>query len=515
MQVILSKTELRQALHRDIQLMMPFYIGDKIDLEIPEMHIELWDELVDLLDTVSDPSHLIGILQKLLAIPREHAKTTLIKLAVLVFLRYSPLTFCAYVSNTSTVAWNAIADIVNWFTCENDAELFGPSVIERKSEKDQIYVLRIYRPDGTQKKIIMRAFGQQTQIRGSLVDSTRPDLLVFDDIESRETVDSELQQKRLDAWAMGTAFKAMAKRGLCIFIGNMLGETSLLARLSKMPSWNPTVLGAIVQLPDGTYAPLWPGRWTLEALIADYHAFRSVGLGHVWEAEMMNLTAQDIMGESLADVIKFELPNPEQIVGGFLTLDPGIKPTEKHDYSAIGVHVIPAPTATGMAHPIPMLVDIVKLRARHDEVFDEMLRLSQYWGITTWCIESVAAQELLFPLYKLYMQQRGVQAHVLQLYPLSTGNKAKAARIVAFRRVLIAKSYSVAMHLGDFLARLENYTPLATGHDDDYDTAAYGPIAFESYGEIVKTRGNKHGIFGRLLSGNTDSGRAIPIAGIP
>ncbi len=85
---LVSKDELLRLIRQDCETFLAFYLGEKLDLAVPEFHKELWDEFLELLDKVNDPNHVTGILNKLLGVPREHAKTTLVKLAVILLLRY-------------------------------------------------------------------------------------------------------------------------------------------------------------------------------------------------------------------------------------------------------------------------------------------------------------------------------------------------------------------------------------------------------------------------------------------
>lgn len=491
MQYAIDRTQLKQLLHRDVRLMLSFYIGE-IDLEIPPMHSEIWEEFLVLLEQANSPEFVTTKLKKLLAIPREHAKTTLTKLAIVLFMRYSVLSFTAYVSNTGPVAMNAIRDVRDYFMSEKDAELFGPSRVVRSAEGDLLFVLEIAMPfDQKPKRIILKAFGQGTQIRGFIYDNKRPDLLVFDDIESKDTVESELQQTRLDSWATGTALKAMARRGICIFIGNMIGDSSLLARLSKDSDWNPTVLGALVRNPEGEVVPLWPGRWSLEALLADYHSFVRLGLRHVWEAEMMNLTSEAILGESLSAVELRPMPVPEGIEAGFITIDPAFGSKEWNDFTAIAVHVRESsvPVYGELVGSVPIIAQIHTAKLDPEGIFDAAMELSNYWGITTWFIEAIAAQRLLIPLFETYLRDRQLPADFLLLVPIMSTKDSKVSRIVALRSAILKESYGLAQGLNEFKEKLETYTPLSKDHDDDLDAAAYGPVCWASSYETIHARG--------------------------
>lgn len=498
----IDREQLLKAIRYDCETYLSFYLGDELTLEVPDFHEEIWDEFLALIDEVNDPTKLVGIMKKLLGVPREHAKTTLTKLAILLMLRYSRLSFVAYISNTYNAALNALKDIRDWITSPQEVELYGQPYMIKNSESVGEFIYRISVPGRMdQKTIIMKAFGVETQIRGTLLMNKRPDFMVFDDVESRETAANKIQQDKLDAWCMGTAIRAMAKLGVCVFIGNMISETSLLARLAKEKEWRPTVFGAIIRR-NGVLRALWEGRWTLQALLESYAADRRIGVGHVWEAEMMNLTGKEIFGESLKNAIRPPKPVPDQIGAGFLCLDPAFGLNAWNDESAITVHVR---TIDG---DIPILVGSNAGRWKEERVFDELVALSYYWGITTWVIEAVAAQSLLIPLFRLLLVQRGMSPELFLMLPVIGGKNSKASRIVAFRNAVSLGSYAIAEEEQDYIIRLEQYSPDTVDHDDLCDSGAYGPIAWHLYGTLIQGRGRQDvagAIMGLGGNGNTFS----------
>lgn len=482
-----QKEQLLELIQRDCEVFLSFYIPEQLTLEVPEFHKELWDEFLTLLDTVNDPNMLTGVLKKVLGVPREHAKTTIVKLAVILFMRYSRLSFLAYISNTAASALNAIKDIKQWLLSDNDRNLYGPIDervdVEKASESEGLFILHINVPGRAKKKrIILKAFGVQTHLRGVVMDSRRPDLMIFDDVESQESTATEVQQKKLDAWCFGTAIKAMAKLGVCIFIGNMLTDTSLLARLSKEPEWRPTVFGSIIKTPDGL-RPLWPERWTLEALLQDYSSYRRLGMGHVWEAEMMNLTSKDTLGESLEKCLRPPRPLPDEVAAGFICLDPAFGEKAWNDESALSVHV------RLQGADIPMVVETWHGRVKEEQLLDEFVRLSYYWGLTTWVIEAQAAQQLLIPLFRALLVQRGLSPDLFVMIPILAGKASKASRIVAFRSVCSKGSYGIVEEEQELVNKLEDYAADAKVHDDVCDSAAYGTIIWPLHGATIQGQG--------------------------
>lgn len=479
-----DKTQLLAAIRNDCHLFLSLYMGDLLELGIPEFHEEIWQEFLDLLDEVNRPEMLVGILHKLLGVPREHAKTTLVKLACILFLRYSRLSFLAYISNTFPSALNAIKDIKEWLLSPQETELYGAAKVLKSSESEGLFILEIFVPgQDRMKKIILKAFGVGTQIRGQLIDSRRPDFMVFDDVESQETAATPAQQEKLDAWCFGTALKAMAKMGVAIFIGNMISETTLLARLAKEQKWRPTVFGSLIRAKDGSIRPLWPERWTFDALMEDYASYRRVGLGHSWEAEMMNLTSKDIFGESLEKCIRIPRPMPDQLSAGFITLDPAFGTNAWNDESALTVH------ARLVGADIPLVVETWHGRVKEELLLDELIRLSYYWGITTWCIESVAAQQLLIPLFRALLVQRGMSPEIFLMIPITGGKNTKASRIIAWRAACANGSYGIVEEEQELVDLLEKYSPDTTEHDDRCDSGSFGTMVWALHGSLIQGQG--------------------------
>jgi len=506
---IVDKSALLVLMRRDCETVFHFYLGESITLDIPDFHHELWDELMELVDKVNHPDQLVGILQKLLGVPRGHAKTTIIKLAIIIFLRYSRLSFCAYLSNTLPVALAAVKDVVNWFLSEKEIELYGKPTVVRRSDSDAEYQLRICIPGHErQKLIILQAFGYGTQVRGRLVDNKRPDLMILDDTESRETTSTVAQQAKFDAWAFGDARKAMAATGVCIFIGNMISKTSLLARLAKDSSWNPTVFGCIIRY-NGKLRALWEGMWTLNRLLVDYKDYRDKGLGHVWEAEMMNLTAEEIFGESLAEAIRVPRPQPDELIAGFICLDPAFGVNAWNDESAITVHV------RMLGGDIPILAETIAGRWREDRLFDEMVSASYRWGLTTWIIEAQAAQKLLIPLFRSFLTMRGMSPELFLMIPILATKDSKASRIIAWRSSVAHKSYAIAEEEQETLELLEKYSVDSNEPDDRVDSGAYGIVVWDLHGNLIQGKGRQD--VAGLIMGNVggDSVRNSIEMGVP
>lgn len=78
------------------------------------------------------------------------------------------------------------------------------------------------------------AMGEGAQLRGLRFLQYRPDLLILDDVENEELVDSEIRREDLKAWLDRTVLHVNALADVVV-IGTILHEMSLLNRLTRQP----------------------------------------------------------------------------------------------------------------------------------------------------------------------------------------------------------------------------------------------------------------------------------------
>lgn len=487
-EVAIDKHELLKAIRVDCVTFFGFHLQDELTLEVPDFHQEIWSEILDLVRQANVEA-VTYTLKKLFAVPREHAKSTLAKLAVILILRYSPLSFVLYVSKTNGIAKNAIRDIIGWLGSPQSVELFGPVATIKSSETESLWILDVTLRDDngkqTVKRCIFKALGSEQQVRGLLINNKRPQIVVIDDVEDNDNTRDEDQQKVLDEWVIGALMKARDKKAIVIFLGNMIRKTTLLARLSKDSGWNPTVFGCIVRdRQTRALRPLWVGRHTLESLLADYKEHKALGLGHVWECEMMNLTQEAAALVYMGDVILVPRPLPEDLVDGALILDPAYGEGTRNNHSAITVH------ARIQDVRVPIVIDYRRGKWGEEGLFNEMWDLACYWGIYTWFIEAEAGSQLFIPLFDMYIQARQIERELVLMIPIGTGKKSKPSRIAAFRESVIAKSYGFVEGQSDVLDSLSTYDPRAENQADDLpDSAAYGAIIWARHGTLLNQRG--------------------------
>lgn len=456
----------------DHEVFMDFFIHEQLTDDIPAFHGEIWGLLTD-----QDKERI------LLAIPRGHNKTTLAKLAVAYHFMYTSHRFCVYLSNTNAIAKNACKDILAYFESDNFTNVFGKIKLTKSSETESLWIFEIVDAFGRIKQCILRAVGADQQVRGLNIDNERPDLAVVDDVEDNKNTETPIQQKKLDRYIFGPFLKALNKRRRKImWLGNMLQKTSLLSRLSRNPTWNPVVFGAIIKdAVTNELKPLWPDLWTLEELQADFKEHRDLGLVESWMCEMMNMPGHGENGFSAEQLNYAPMVTPDECECTWITIDPAFGENGWNDNTAIVVHGVPKDTGI----PGVMAYEVGKF----DEVvmFDKAFQLAMYWNARCWGIESVAAQRVLIKLFEMLCATRQLTGQ-FEFVPLMAGKgDPKVARIKAWVSLMAAKEYTIPEDDIMITSQALAYNMKKQSNDDDLiDSCAYGPQMWSLFEHLIR-----------------------------
>lgn len=469
--------QIRALLQVDSEFFIEFFLAEQLDMPVPEFHKEIWTLLTD-----QEKERI------LLAIPRDHAKTTLAKLVVVWYWLFTEHRFCVYLSNTNAIAKGACKDIIEFLATPNFVSVFGKIHMVKSSENESLWVFDLPRPKGGVKRCILRAIGQGQQMRGINIDNQRPDIAVVDDVEDNENTASESQQKKLDTWMFGPFLKALARKKKILWLGNMLAKTSLLARLSRRPEWNPVVFGCLVR-DERTQQlePLWPGKWSTESLTKDFQEYKDLGLVESWMCEMMNMPGHGENGFT-ADLIRYRpIPTPDQCIATYITIDPAFGQTSDHDETAIAVHAI-------FDSDPPMTVAVAHGHWDEMTMFNEALSLAKYWNAWTWGIEAVAAQRVLIPLFHMLLAGRQM-LHQVEILPLMSGKgDPKTSRIRACVSLMANDEWAIPEGDMDITTQILDYNFRKRDNKDDIiDSVAYGPPMMEIYLNLIMAQSSGRG----------------------
>jgi predicted phage terminase large subunit-like protein len=99
----------------------------------------------------------------------------------------------------------------------------------------------------TRNGVKIRGVGAGQKLRGMRHGSKRPDLVIVDDLENDEAVESPDQRKKLEKWFFKALMKIGQKDTVYIVIGTVLHYDSLLNNLLSKPGWKGTKFKAVIK----------------------------------------------------------------------------------------------------------------------------------------------------------------------------------------------------------------------------------------------------------------------------
>ena len=193
--------------------------------DTPDFHHELWE-------LVCSESPRVAV-----AAPRGHAKSTAVTLVfILACVLFRIKKHVLLISDTESQSVDFLGDIKKELIENEDLkELFGVRKIIKDKETQIIVELQKRGDERFHPKFRIIAKGSEQKLRGIKWRNTRPDLIVCDDLENDEIVESEDRRTKFRKWF----FKALMQCGgdTCDVrvVGTILHMDSLLERF--MPSW--------------------------------------------------------------------------------------------------------------------------------------------------------------------------------------------------------------------------------------------------------------------------------------
>lgn len=406
--------------------------------------------------------------QKRIAIglPRGFGKTIVLKLFVLWLIFFTDRRFILVVCNTATLAENFIADVSDTLSSSNIIRVFGDW---RFSQEKDTQPLKKFSFRG--RSIILAALGSGSSLRGLNLKYERPDVIIMDDIQSKEQAKSPAEATAVLEWMLGTLLKANNKtRCLSVFLGNMYPyEGTILKKLRVNSQWISFICGAILE--DGE--SLWPELRSVEDILEELAHDEEMGHPEIFFSEVMN---DDAAGSKAGvDYSKintwYEDPQrPMEPDAGFVIIDPSAG-KKKSDDVAIG--------ACLCFSGEPVLRELKSGRFTPLQQCDESIKLAAKYGITAIVVEDVAYQATLLFWMTRRLTELGL-ANSIRVLPINPGGEQKVSRIkdmlkqltaqVQGARVWVHKAVrSVVVH------QITYFDPMRpnTNKDDILDIMAY------------------------------------------
>lgn len=432
----------------------------------PAVFLALWNWLTEYASKIRDFSQLA------LGLPRGFGKTAVIKLFILFCILFAKKKFILIICETEAKAINILSDIIDMLEEPNIKAVFGDWKLgcEVDTQKFKKFGFR-------GRDIVLLAAGALSGIRGITVKNERPDLIIFDDIQSREVADSQVQSEALLRWMIGTAMKAKSPHGcMFLFVANMYPtKWSILRQLKENPTWIKFIAGGILE--DGT--SLWEDLQPIEQLIREFKNDISIGRPDIFYAEVLN--DETASANNLIDLALLpELPYSDGDIssGNFVIIDPS-RNKKNSDATAIGYFE--------MFQALPCMRGLVNEKLSPLETIEKALAFCFKYNCRLIAIESVAYQGTLKFWFDYVCNQRGIIGiECVEIYP---GSLSKTSRIIQMLKgyargeIFVDPDVRPEVHM-----QIIQFNPLKEDNVDDIlDVMTYPPKVIELYGQYIVT----------------------------
>lgn len=412
------------------------------------------------------------IMRFALGLPRGFVKTTFLKILVCWLILYEKNSFILIVGASEPKALDFISDVDDMLGNPQIESIYGrwgaSKVVDNSKRKIGSY---------KGKQVVLVPAGAGTAIRGININHERPDLIVCDDIQTREGALSDAQNSALKEWFTATLVKSISNYGserMIVFLGNMYPGDCLLQALRNNPEWTSLVTGAILE--DGE--SLWPELKPVRVLYKEYQHDEAMGLAHVWFAEVQN----DPLDERYR-LLSGPIPSTfDRLMGPgvgdwcFITVDPaGFR--KKSDHNVVAVH-------KGF-QGIPVCTQLIGGLWNPKQTVKETLVAALENGACLIGIESTGYQQSLLFWINHFLRELNIQG--IKVVELKSNNRTKLARISDYIAELQAGDKGMTSQARSLFTFYANQYKIgsSTNRDDYLDAPAYAKQLHTEYGHLL------------------------------
>lgn len=438
----------------------------------PEYYKQIWILITSLIHKERDFSQIA------LGLPRGFLKTTFIKLFALYCILFTNRSFILVMANSVKKAENILADICDFLDEPNIKKVFGDWRIGGL-ELDQAGLKKF----GFRGRDIILAAGTVDSVRGINIKNRRPDVELFDDIQSREDADSETISTQIETDMYGTAMKAKSPHGcMFLFAGNMYPtKFSILRKIKQNPNWIKIITGGITQNSDGTVSSLWEELQPLAQLLREFQNDLSAGRADVFYAEVLN--DENASVNLLIDTSKIPVcPFEEEILSGsphqgnFIIIDPS---NDKANSDSVTL------TYFELWDGKPVAREIIEGRLSPGDSIAESLKLCFKYNCALVAVESNAYQYSYLYWSTFICAQKGIIG--INFVDVYSGQRSKNSRILdMFKSLLKGEIYLMRSVRAQVDSQILPFNATKTNNVDGIlDCLTYAPKVIELYGEYI------------------------------
>jgi hypothetical protein len=144
----------------------------------------------------------------------------------------------------------------------------------------------------SQRRIL--SLGRDQDIRGIKYLDWRPDLVIVDDFEDKDNVQTPEGRRKTMRWFLAELLPACDPHRKVRVYGTPMDAESVLMRLKKEAEWPTKVFPIVYRDEAGVESPSWPARYPLSWIEDERKTYVVLGEVGIWEREMMCNAEADI-----------------------------------------------------------------------------------------------------------------------------------------------------------------------------------------------------------------------------
>jgi len=471
--VSVSRDEVEDRCKVDFNFLAALAMPEAFIYLWPMIYISCFQMMQDIMGRSRDFSKFA------LGFPRGFAKSTFVKIVVLWAILFTRKKFILILCATGTLAENFVSDVADMLSHPNIVSVFGNWKAEIETDRNGYKKFKF-----RGRAIILAGIGAGSSLRGIVVKNARPDLMIFDDVQTKEQSESKVESESLERWFWGTAMKAKSPHGCSFFfLANMYPTMhSMLRKLKTNSTWIKFITGAI--LSDGK--SLWEELQPLGQLLEEYQADCEAGHPEIFLAEVMN--DENIQNNNLLDVSKV-IPNPYELMspppiphGKAIVIDPALDKKES-DLVSIGYHEYFHNERTDKLEDV--MTDKEEGHFSPGQIISIAIAMGLKKNCSLICVEGGSFQTTLLYWFTQTIQRLGLRGFIFR--EINHKGQSKNSRVFTLFKQL--HSSEVLLHSNIRAAVLNEgreYNPAKTNNVDGLlDVTAYGPLVAARYPQEI------------------------------
>ena len=414
---------------------------------------------------------------------RESAKTTFAKLYIIWLIAYSKKKYINVDSFDKENAERILFDVAYELTNNQRLNADYPTLFSKKRGIDEIKQNRINN-FVTENGIRVEAHSTQESVRGRIHLNQRPDFLLFDDIETNKTKDSQAYTKQVKDH-ISEAMAGMSPDGAILYLGNYITEYGNIQFLFDRAK-NDTGL-RIRNIPVmADNIPLWGSKYAItddearktgKVSIEDKQ--RQLG-SYVFSYEMLNKPIDEAMAEFKKEFIQIatEADYKHLQTNVFVTIDPAVSEKTSADFTGICINRV--------TQENKWYITAYKLKVNTKDLIDHIFYIWETYRPQAIGIEKTAFTIAIQPFFEDEMRKRNIYPIIRQLTHTTS---SKETRIRAFIPRWESKSVFFVGNCDDLIQEMRVF-PRGV-HDDVLDGTvmqeeiAYKPNNLEDINAIL------------------------------